>query len=527
MVRGQLGLRAIRIATLDEGADVRDESNMNRRTLAGFAVFGVILILLGTARFGAATSPDSIAYASAADNLTAGLGFYLYNGGPLLFWPPAFPTVLALVKFTGLDPLTGARFVNAVVYGLIIFTGGCCLRRTATQKSLVLLATMALLFAFPLIYVAVYAWSEIMFVLFVVLFLHQADRFEDNKWMPHVLWATLFAALACMTRYVGVTAIATGIIVLLLNHRQSLGRRLALAATFAIAAFTPLALWLARNLFVTSTLTGQRKPSTASPLENLHALLDAVGVWFIPPQLGDMLRIGFVVCVFALVVCLGVLASRRSSDGTAVMWHPARCPFAWFVVIYATFLTISASLVKYDPIDYRLTSPLYVPFLVVMHRAFQYFVHRNDDRSTTRLTRRLPALACALWVLYLALGSALIVRQYGWQGGGFSRPRWRNSAVLTYIREHPEDGFIRSNCPSVIFFHTGQAAQYPPDPVGETGWNRWFTDTNSEATSSLLVWWKSDVPAYSYGIDDVHRHVKLELLHESHDGDIYRIVGSH
>ena len=53
--------------------------------------------------------------------MLAGHGYreaWLASNGPVTHFPPAYPSVLAFLGLFGLDPLRGARFLNAVLFGL-------------------------------------------------------------------------------------------------------------------------------------------------------------------------------------------------------------------------------------------------------------------------------------------------------------------------------------------------------------------------------------------------------------------------
>ena len=91
---------------------------------------GAITILLLTSRHGTGLTPDSVAYISAARNLAEGNGFLTYNGLHLVVQPPLYPIMLAFVKKVILiDPQISAGYVNAVLFGFIIYLSGLLLLR--------------------------------------------------------------------------------------------------------------------------------------------------------------------------------------------------------------------------------------------------------------------------------------------------------------------------------------------------------------------------------------------------------------
>src|SRR5512142_3559265 len=90
------------------------------------AVIGIAMVLQATPE-GLGLSDDSIGYIAGARSMLAGNGYreaWLASDQPVTHFPPAFPAVLAFLGLFGLDPLRGARFLNASLFGLNIFVMG-------------------------------------------------------------------------------------------------------------------------------------------------------------------------------------------------------------------------------------------------------------------------------------------------------------------------------------------------------------------------------------------------------------------
>ena len=89
-------------------------------TLGLLAVLGAFLILAATPE-GLGLSDDSIAYIAGARSLLAGDGYreaWLESNQPVTHFPPVFSGTLALIGLTGIDPINGARLVNALLFGI-------------------------------------------------------------------------------------------------------------------------------------------------------------------------------------------------------------------------------------------------------------------------------------------------------------------------------------------------------------------------------------------------------------------------
>ena len=95
------------------------------RLVSFFSLFliviaGTLLVLRATPE-GLGLSDDSIAYIAGARSLLAGDGYreaWLATNGYVTHFPPGFPSALTVLGWFGLDPLRGARFLNALLFGV-------------------------------------------------------------------------------------------------------------------------------------------------------------------------------------------------------------------------------------------------------------------------------------------------------------------------------------------------------------------------------------------------------------------------
>ena len=88
-------------------------------TLGLLTVIGIFLVLRSTPE-GLGLSDDSIAYIAGARSLLAGHGYreaWLASNNLMTHFPPGFSSALAVIGLLGLDPLRGARFLNAILFG--------------------------------------------------------------------------------------------------------------------------------------------------------------------------------------------------------------------------------------------------------------------------------------------------------------------------------------------------------------------------------------------------------------------------
>ena len=255
------------------------------RLIVAIAVLGGAHILVRTSTHGAAVEWDSVEYLSAAESLAAGDGL----GRPRLpdefvqfvQWPPLFPMLLALFVPFGIEPVDAARFVNALAFGLTIALAGFWLRRHCGSRVLAVAGTVAVATAVPLCDVSSYVMTEPLFILFTLLALIGLESFRNRKdaAMPPLLLAAGCAALAALTRYVGVVGILVGVLLVLLRRDLPAAARLKFAAIYGAIPSVPLALVLARNWSVSGTLAGSRIVSGQSVFDGLGQTGDIFRAW--------------------------------------------------------------------------------------------------------------------------------------------------------------------------------------------------------------------------------------------------------
>jgi len=87
------------------------------------------VMLFTTTPLGLGLGNDSVAYIAGARSLLAGNGYsriWLYDQKPITHFPPFFSLVLAIIGFTGIDPLTGANGLVIFLYALNTILVGLC-----------------------------------------------------------------------------------------------------------------------------------------------------------------------------------------------------------------------------------------------------------------------------------------------------------------------------------------------------------------------------------------------------------------
>lgn len=504
---------------------------------SAFAIFvvslslsAVFLILYATSTYGIGISPDSVGYIAVARNLADGNGFTDYQGNAFVIQPPLFPIALASVELlSGIDPEEGARFLNALVAGCTVGLGGFVLLRFV-RGPLVVLGGLAILFSTPQIAVSTYAWSEPLFNLLVLIFLTIIIS-HSSLGRREVVFLGVVTALACLTRYIGYSLVATGVILILI---QGGGGRTKLINSLLFGAISvfPIGMWLIRNWIVSSTLFGPRAPSRYSLFDNLYYTYSTVFTWFLTGRLLSLRLIILAIIVFGILgVAIYAYTHNRHAKImlTAEMMQPIQ--IGLFIVVYTAFLVVSSTTTAYDRIGTRLLSPIAVPLILVLVLLLENITSwlAEFPRPSGRAIRTSLIGLFAIWLVgqmgySLHIVSALVDKG----AGGYNSQPWQQSDTIKYLRTHlpQEDTAIYSNWAWIVIFSTGIQARNAPKYHNS---EKLADDLSTlegkwpEYPGSYLIYFDKERSGY-FTVDELSSVADISLMTELSDGKIYRVL---
>ena len=517
--------------------------------LGAAAALGAGLVFLRLASYGPSIGTDAANYITAARSLLAGDGLVGTGGGPWVYWPPLYPALLAGGGLFGLDPYTVAGPLNAVIFGLTVLVAGWWLRRHLHSRFLWLWGCLSLALALPLAEFASHALTESVFVLFVTLSLTQIDAHLGGGGRAALIRAAAFGALACLTRYMGVSVILAAV-PLLLTGRVAPREKMKRIVVYSLIAGLPLGLWMLRNFLLAGSTTGERGFDSYS----FDFIVDEV----LRVAVGQRWLVGLTVPVLLALVMAACHAfhrlSRRQRDAPVaadVAWGPLRVCGGFALAYLALFVAavMSGATWYVESSLGRFLIPVYVPLLftalLLMDGALRYARKRvppgiGSAPVGTQAIGRVRALAAFL-MLALSLQVALLVALHDreiplWNAGerqAQAAPRWRNSESVRYIREAALTGTILSNKPVIPRLHADSPARHyrllcEPDRVrpalshalgGGKVHVLYFHDLYSDRTSMHPCSRQQDEELRSA----LSREPLLELVAELADGTLYRL----
>ena len=517
--------------------------------LAGLAALAAVGAWGREIPYGVGLSPDSVAYVSAARNLLAGKGFMLFISDSWIGWPPLFPIVLAGLGLFGADPLAVAGPLNAMTFGAIVFVTTQWLRRQGRFPFLAAWTGFALAVSPPLVLVATHAWSEPLFILFTVLGLIRLDRYLATGRRGPWLEAVLYAALACLTRYLGLALVLAGAGVLL-GAPATPFRRAARALAFAGLALAPLGLWLWRNAWVVGSPTGHsfNMVPERSWIVNMAATFFALAEWavgrldlqalWLAPLLQVQMQYGLALSggfLGLLSLLLGLLIG--SSRSGRLRWREPKTAelLVLFIGLYAALTIVGVTVQGVERINHRYLAPLYVPLACLGIQALdKAFRLRPRPRAPARGARRTaPDARTGALMIALGLGlgpqAALYVRafQAHWEHGrGLNAPRWIESETMDYLNRHRLQGAIWSNEVMSLHLRADLPGPYSGlrnalDKTAQVLATDW-----SDADAKYVVWFFDQGSGrnrvYGYDAHDLRSLPHMKRVAELADGFIWQ-----
>ena len=148
--------------------------------------------------------------------------------------------------------------------------------------------------------------SEIPFNAFVAASLLSLHFYLKDKKRKYFWILILMTALACLTRYFGITLVITGVVVLFFHGMEKTFRK-KIRDPFIFGALSslPTAIYIMRNYFLTGTFVGDRYPARFGILYNLYRSSYHIVHWVIPRWIPAVI---WVPLAFLLILIAAIIA---------------------------------------------------------------------------------------------------------------------------------------------------------------------------------------------------------------------------
>ncbi|MEP7133953.1 MAG: hypothetical protein ABI904_03375 [Chloroflexota bacterium] len=430
-----------------------------------FSLLGGTVIFYGT-QWGPWVFSDSVEYIEVARNLLAGFGLVLMRPGgefvPLTFRPPLYSMTLAAAGKVGMDILVAARWLDVVLFAILIFTVGYFIYLWSKNVSLTLALLIFTLVSPTLLRNYTGAMSEGLFFTLGTLGLFLLVHYFRERRKRFLLIAGFLLGLTWLDRYSGIVYIATGALAILIWAQAGFKQRVSEVLLFIIPALLPFLTWSA------TVYSAGGSPGTYEfSLQNLWAMFEPVrrGIaevfWtWLPFQFSiayqyKLIVISFIAILFFMLVVY-VFRHGRSTDPTD-FWHDpifqSASLFLLFSIIYIAFLIATFIVVAFPKpaFNERVLSPLQLSLFLSLLLYIQLAV--KDMKRWTWVVYVLPLMIVGSLSIRYIPRSVELVQNLHQYGAGYTSKVWQDSRLLDALRQLPNDlPLITNDHAAVVFF---------------------------------------------------------------------------
>lgn len=481
-----------------------------------FPILAIYAVHLFTWYGGVGISPDSIMYTSAARSLHSTGSLITFNNTTITDFPVFYPVFLWLeLTITGVDPFTAGPVLNMLLFALAVVLTGLIIVGFRPTSHLYRWLILAVMVSSPaLLEVYSYLWSETLFIPVILVFFFVAHQYLKTHTISSLLIFASVAALSSITRYAGVTLIGTGGVLLLMDLKPPYKRKIQDIFIYGFVSISFLVLNLLRNYLDTGRLTGPREQSFTPFYKNVYYFGTVICDWLGLTEKAYHWAAPITLALFTGLIVLLMINFRKKRLGT---FENITLLFA---IVYGAFIIISSTFSRYERINSRLLSPMYIALLL----SCTYWIV-----GITKSLRQKPKYALKALTFLLLAGFCyqeyLIARErYDDEGEygvpGYTDDSWNKSQFAAYLKNDKtifRRGVpIYSDANEALYFLSGDKVKLLP--------HRYFQNTIQhfyKVTHYYLVWFNDMDNPELISLKDIQKVENLKLLKQFPEGAIY------
>ncbi|CAN5313839.1 hypothetical protein BH09BAC6_BH09BAC6_17370 [soil metagenome] len=477
---------------------------------------GFYLIYLYTKYSGIGVSPDSIMYTSAARSLHAHGSLITFNNTPITDFPVFYPFFLWIILFTtGADPFAAGPVLNGLLYAALIFLSGWMIQRFRPNSWLYKwVMLIAIVLSPALLYIYTYLWSETLFMLIILFFIIACRQYLVKHSISTLLVFGFVAALGTITRYAGITLIATGGLLMLLDRALILKRKIQHIFIYGVTACSLLVLNLIRNTMGTGRLTGPREASITPFWKNMYYFGTVMCDWAgFPPQtyaLATVLTTLLFIAIIAVLAWHYFKKSIRTYETILIT----------FTLIYGLFIVVSSTFSRYERINSRLLAPLFIPLLLTCTYWTIEFTEMLRQKWKYAVVSVFVILMLGFSYQELAADLQRYDDEMDYGVPGYTDDSWNKSAFAAYLKKGPanfQPGIpIYSDANDALYYTSGMYVKLLPHRYFKADIDKFY-----KVKHYYLVWFNSMDNPELISLKDIVKVEKLKLLKQFEDGAIY------
>jgi len=484
------------------------------------AFIGFYAIYLYTKYSGVGLSPDSIMYASTATNIQAHGSLLTFNKTPLVFFPVFYPFFLGVIQFfSGVDPIKAGAMINATLFAAVIFTSGWIMSKFAANSRIYKWTILVAIILSPgLLEIYTYLWSETLFILEILFFITAYRRYMQTHTTKALVLVAVITAISCITRYAGVTIIGAGCLMLSLDNKLPVRKKLGHIVLFGLASLSLLTGNLILNSYSTGLSTGTREPSITPLFKNMHYFGTVICDW--GSLSNDTYPFAELITFLVLMAPIAVLV-RKAYKGRINTYENIVIAFA---VVYGLFIVISASISRYERINSRLLAPMFIPLLIACTSWVPDVLRLVKSKSKYVLT----GVAIILMLAFEYASYKTDWQRYDDENDygvpGYSDDDWNKSEFVVYLKQHKntfKQGIpIYTDANEAVYLFTGMSSELIPHKFFKADVQKFYAKKKF-----YLIWFDNLYNTELVSLPDIMKNKKLLKIGASKEGEIYYCDG--
>ena len=392
---------------------------------------------------GLGMSPDSVGYLVGAQGMTSGQGLKNLSNQ----WPPLYTVIVGMLgRSAEVDVIVAARIAQSVFLIATACTLTCLQKKNDATIGAALLSTLFVLINPAFNQVIYYAWSELLFLLLLLLNIYTlicllSNNSNNLSLYSYCLTLGVIASLALATRYVGITLVIFNIGVLLITFRHyRLQLRIKLIFSYLAVFICITTPWFAYYYLTSDSATRRQfhwHPISVSQVFNgLSTIGTTIAPWNIPSR---------VISSIAGTLTLGAMffqllySFKRINISTGHLFNTLALSYFLFYLIFIIF-SIS-TLDEATPLDNRILFPILSLLLLV------FFNWLRQAWSISRLLKLVILFVFTLTVIPHFSKTYSWIRLNFFAGVEYASRDFQSRALTKYVLQCPKELVFASNAP--------------------------------------------------------------------------------
>lgn len=495
------------------------------------SIIGGSLIAICIYKNGPGITNDSVTYISGANNLINSNGYSnsitkwssANNKVPIKYWPPLYSIIIGSLLFLGIDQIAALSIINILSFCLVVFFSGLIIYQKTQSFKLTFASSFFIATSFPLIEIYCYAYSEVTFILFLIISIFLFNSFLKTKSPALLLLAGLFSSFTAITRLNGLILILTFVIVFIISK---LRRKIKLIIIYLSLAFSPFIMWTVRNMLLGTSPAGDRSNFIPFSLsESIKLSTGDIIAWIIPFQLlSKETQLGlkslslyiviglvlFLILALIFIIDRKVLKSYADKNKT--------------LLIYVSLGSILTLILLYyfsgDYFDFRHLIPMYIPLVILFVALSQDFYHSIKNERKRKLYKFTLISLFVIILIISAFRFQYLANAFTkGKTGTNNRDYFRSSEAINWLTENKQEGTIYSNNPYVVHFYI--KSNVKNFPKRDESLEEYIEGLNE---GDCIIWFRNfGMNKSVFDIKTIKERIDLEEIISSKKGDVYLV----